>query len=112
MVDGMPDQSGYESARDRLQGLRDIYALLHLTADFLAGLAFTVGSVLFFWPTTETPGVWLFLVGSVLFMAKPTVRLSHALHDRAWRRRLERDLSAEARTMLRTFDPRPRFPRM
>ena len=105
-------EPAYDTARDRLQRLRDIYALLHLIADFIAGLTFTIGSVLFFWPSTEQPGVWLFLIGSLLFAAKPTLRLLHGLHDRAWRRRMERDLSAQARDLLRGFHPRPRFPRM
>ena len=38
-----------------------------------------MGSVLFFWPKYETPAVWLFTVGSVLFMAKPTLRLSREI---------------------------------
>lgn len=105
-------QTAYDAARDRLQRLRDIYALLHLIADFIAGLTFTIGSVLFFWPSTEQPGVWLFLIGSLLFAAKPTLRLLHGLQDRAWRRRMERELTAEAHDLLQAFHPKPRFPRM
>jgi len=105
-------QQDLQGACDHLQRLRDLYALAHLVADFLAGLTFTVGSVLFFWPSTETPGVWLFLIGSLLFAAKPTVRLVHSIHDRTTRTRLERALSEEAGLLLRQFDPRSRFLRM
>ncbi|KAA5605897.1 hypothetical protein F1188_08910 [Roseospira marina] len=101
-----------DAARDRLQELHDLYALVHLLVDFLAGLTFTVGSVLFFWPATETPAIWLFVIGSVLFMAKPTVRLVHMLHDGRTRRSLERALSDEARSKLARFTPRARTLRM
>lgn len=101
--------AGLERACQRLQRLRDLYALVHLVADVLAGLAFTVGSVLFFWPATESPAIWLFVVGSVLFTARPAVRLGHTLHDRRRRHTLERELSAEARARLAAFDPRGRF---
>ncbi|SDE08477.1 YrhK family protein [Rhodospira trueperi] len=103
-----PNGAALDAARDRLQRLHDLYAFGHLTVDFLAGLTFTVGSVLFFWPRTEVPAIWLFVVGSVLFTAKPSVRLAHMLHDGHTRRSLERALSEEARVALTAFTPRGR----
>jgi len=94
-----------DGACGRLQRLHDLYAFCHLVVDFLAGLTFLIGSVLFFWPETETPGVWLFVVGSILFMVKPSLRLAHMLHDRRARRSLERVLSEEARVGLAAFKP-------
>ncbi|WP_299440692.1 YrhK family protein [uncultured Rhodospira sp.] len=106
------NDSSLDEARDRVQHLHDLYAFGHLVVDFLAGLTFTVGSVLFFWKETENPAIWLFVVGSVLFTAKPSVRLAHMLHDRYTRRSLERALSDEARAALSAFSPRRRTLRM
>ncbi|MBT9386410.1 YrhK family protein [Pseudooceanicola sp. CBS1P-1] len=55
-----------------------IYALFeiaHTCVDFGAALCFIIGSVFFFYESLMTPGTWLFLIGSVLFAAKPTLRL-------------------------------------
>jgi uncharacterized membrane protein YgdD (TMEM256/DUF423 family) len=43
--------------------------------DFSAALCFLIGSILFFRESLMTPATWLFVVGSVLFAAKPTLRL-------------------------------------
>lgn len=43
--------------------------------DFAAALLFIVGSVLFFYEATQRVGTWMFLVGSVCFALKPTLRL-------------------------------------
>jgi|GEM_PF-2859958 len=101
-----------DTARNRVQRLHDLYAFIHLVVDFMAGLTFVVGSVLFFWPSTEVPGIWLFVVGSILFTVKPSVRLAHMFHDRATRRSLGRALSEEARAGLAHFTPQVRTLRM
>jgi len=101
-----------DAARARLQRLQDLYAVAHLFVDFLAGITFTVGSVLFFWPAWETLAIWLFVIGSILFTVKPSVRLAHTLHDTRTRRSLERTLSEEARASLAAFAPRPRALRL
>jgi len=101
-------ESPLDTARDRLQRLHDLYAFGHLVVDFLAGLTFTVGSVLFFWPQTEVPAIWLFVVGSILFTAKPSMRLAHMLHDRGARRALALTLSEEACHALDRFSPQVR----
>jgi hypothetical protein len=72
-----------------LERLRRSFFRLHLLADFVAGVCFTVGSVFFFWPSLMTAGTWLFLIGSLLFVAKPTIRLVHELR----RTRLVADLT-------------------
>ena len=43
--------------------------------DFGAALCFIVGSILFFYASLSVPATWLFLIGSVLFAAKPSIRL-------------------------------------
>ena len=52
-----------------------MFELAHTLADFGAAVCFIVGSVMFFFELWQTPGTWLFLVGSVLFACKPALRL-------------------------------------
>ncbi|MBW0090333.1 YrhK family protein [Pseudonocardia sp. KRD-184] len=56
------------------------YQRIYTVVEFAAALAFVVGSVLFFFPSQQTPGTWFFLVGSVLFAARPTVRVLRDYH--------------------------------
>lgn len=56
---------------------RHVYAMFEIAytiIDFLAAFLFFVGSVLFFWSSTENTAIWCFVVGSVFFMVKPTLR--------------------------------------
>ena len=55
------------------------YDLAYPLVDFGAAAAFLVGSVLFFRDATKTAGVWCFVVGSLLFAAKPSIRLAREL---------------------------------
>ncbi|GGB23938.1 hypothetical protein GCM10011492_12300 [Flexivirga endophytica] len=66
---------GHEELR-----IRGIYETLSITNDFLAGVLFVVGSILFFWESTTVTATWFFLVGSVLFVARPAIRLVRRLH--------------------------------
>lgn len=55
-----------------------IYALAELAytvVDFSAATLFVVGSILFFSEDTTYLGTWLFLIGSVLFGLRPTIKL-------------------------------------
>jgi hypothetical protein len=52
----------------------------HAQVDFCAALAFIVGSALFFSPAYSIPATWLFLVGSLLVAARPTVTVARELH--------------------------------
>lgn len=68
--------------RERSTETRRTYALFELVytaVDFGAALCFTIGSVMFFWDSLMTPATWFFTIGSVLFMAKPTLRLVREL---------------------------------
>lgn len=56
------------------------YEALSITNDFLAGLLFLAGSIMFFWESTKMPATWCFTVGSVLFVARPTIRLVRRIH--------------------------------
>lgn len=68
--------------RNRSENHKRIYALYEVwytTVDFAAALSFVVGSVLFFWESTQTAATWLFLIGSFCFALKPTIRLLREL---------------------------------
>jgi hypothetical protein len=60
--------------------IRRRYETLSVVNDILIGLWFTVGSVLFFWESTTTVGVSLFLIGSVELLVRPGIRLTRQLH--------------------------------
>ena len=72
----------HHANRERNDDTRRVYALFeiaHTTVDFMAALAFIVGSVLFFYNSLQEAGTWLFLVGSILFAVKPSLRLAREL---------------------------------
>ena len=60
--------------------IRRRYETLSIANDFLIALTFTVGSVFFFSESTMTVGTWMFLVGSLLLMVRPTIRLVRRVH--------------------------------
>ncbi|TYC65852.1 cobalamin biosynthesis protein CobQ [Stappia sp. BW2] len=51
------------------------YELYRTIVEFLAALTFLVGSIFFFYDSLIYAGTWLFVIGSVLFAVRPTVRL-------------------------------------
>lgn len=68
--------------RQQTEASRDLYAryeLYYTLVDFSAAFAFIIGSVMFFFEAWQTPGTWLFLIGSILFAMKPTIRLVREL---------------------------------
>ena len=56
------------------------YELAYTLVDFSAAMLFLVGSVLFFYKSLETPAIWCFVIGSVCFALKPTLRIVRELH--------------------------------
>ena len=66
---------GHEELR-----IRGVYETISITNDFLAGVLFLVGSILFFKESTVYPATWLFTIGSVLFVARPSIRLVRRFH--------------------------------
>lgn len=52
------------------------YEILRTLVEFLAAVSFIIGSALFFYDSLQTAATWLFLVGSILFAARPTIRLA------------------------------------
>lgn len=64
---------------DRHAEVWAIYELAHTLVDFTAAGMFVIGSVLFFFPSTTYAGTWLFLIGSIFFGLKPTIRLAREI---------------------------------
>jgi YrhK-like protein len=60
--------------------INDRYETLSIANDVLIALFFLVGSVLFFFDSTQTIGTWLFLLGSLEFLARPAIRLTRRIH--------------------------------
>lgn len=56
------------------------YEKLYTLVDFMAALAFVIGSALFFSPAYSIPATRMFLVGSLLFAARPTVTVAREFH--------------------------------
>ena len=70
-------------AKHRSEGTRRLFAayeILYTCVDFGAALAFVIGSVMFCSEAWLTGGTWLFLIGSILFAVKPTIRLVREVH--------------------------------
>ncbi len=59
--------------------VRAIYELAHTLVDFTAAGMFVIGSVLFFYPSETYAGTWLFLIGSIFFGLKTTIRLAREI---------------------------------
>jgi hypothetical protein len=64
---------------DRHRRLWAAYEIAYTIVDFGAAFSFVIGSVLFFYASLQTAGTWLFLIGSILFAAKPSIRLFREL---------------------------------
>ena len=59
------------------------YEIAHTAADFGAAISFLIGSILFLWPDDETTAIWMFILGSVFFCIKPSLRLAREVQ--LWR---------------------------
>lgn len=62
---------------------RQIYAayeLAYTLVDLGAALMFIVGSVMFFSEEWQISGTWCFLIGSIMFGVKPTLRFAREIH--------------------------------
>jgi hypothetical protein len=57
-----------------------LYERLYTLVDFTAAVMFVAGSWLFFYPSESVTATWLFLIGSICFTARPTVRVLREFH--------------------------------
>ena len=62
--------------------VRGRYETLSIANDVLIGVIFLIGSFLFFSETTAVAGTWLFVLGSVLMLIRPVIRLVRRFHLR------------------------------
>lgn len=60
--------------------IRGRYETLSIANDILIGVIFLVGSFLFFQDSTVYVGTWLFVVGSVLMLIRPSIRITRHVH--------------------------------
>ena len=56
------------------------YELASTLVQVTAGLLFLVGSWMFFYKAWENTAIWLFVIGSVLFVIGPSLKLVRELH--------------------------------
>lgn len=56
------------------------YELVFTLVQFTAGMLFLVGSWMFFHKAWENTAIWCFVIGSVLFVVGPSVKLARELH--------------------------------
>jgi len=60
--------------------IRRRYETLSIFNDFLVALWFLIGSVFFLYPQLEFDGTWLFILGSLQLLIRPTIRLIAHIH--------------------------------
>lgn len=60
--------------------IRNRYKVLAVANDFLTGLWFLVGSILFLYESTKTLGVAFFIAGSAELLIRPAIKLVRDLH--------------------------------
>ncbi len=66
--------------------IRRRYEAMSIANDVLIALWYVAGSILLFWESTSLAGRWLFLMGGLQFLARPTIRLARRIHLRRWGR--------------------------
>ncbi|HKK97410.1 MAG TPA: YrhK family protein [Marivita sp.] len=69
----------HRRGNDEQRRIYAVFEIIYTLVDFIAALCFIVGSVMFFFEEWQTPGTWLFLIGSICFALKPTLRLVREL---------------------------------
>lgn len=62
--------------------IRRRYEVASMLNDLMIGLWFVAGSCLFFYPSLERLGIWLFLVGSIQLLIRPLIRIAKDVHLR------------------------------
>ena len=67
-------------ATKKHQRLYAAYELASTLVQVTAGLLFLVGSWLFFYKTWENTAIWFFVIGSLLFVIGPALKLVRELH--------------------------------
>ncbi|KZB61609.1 cobalamin biosynthesis protein CobQ [Thalassospira lucentensis] len=67
-------------ASSRHRQVYSAYEIAYTSVDWLAAVLFTIGSIMFLYDDLMKAGTWLFIIGSVCFALRPTIRLARELH--------------------------------
>lgn len=62
--------------------IRQRYEVLSIVNDLLIGAWFVVGSVFFLYGSLAHTGTWLFVLGSIEMLIRPTIRFVRRVHLR------------------------------
>lgn len=60
--------------------IRQRYEVISIINDLLIGTWFIIGSVFFFYDTLAYAGTWLFVLGSIEMLIRPTIRFTRRVH--------------------------------
>lgn len=60
--------------------IRQRYEVVSIANDVLIGVWFLIGTIFFFYDSLVYYGTWLFLLGSIEMLIRPTIRLARRLH--------------------------------
>ncbi|WP_269091770.1 YrhK family protein [Priestia megaterium] len=52
--------------------------------DFLIGICFLISSILFFYDSLKNIGIWLFILGILQLLIRPTIKLVHDFYLRKY----------------------------
>lgn len=67
-------------ASSRHRQVYSAYEIAYTTVDWLAAVLFAIGSIMFLYDDLMHAGTWLFIIGSVFFALRPSIRLGRELH--------------------------------
>ncbi len=73
-------QSRRFDASSRHRQVYSAYEIAYPTVDWLAAVLFVIGSIMFLYDDLMHTGTWLFIIGSVCFALRPSIRLARELH--------------------------------
>ena len=60
--------------------IRQRYEVISIANDILIGIWFLIGTIFFFDKSLMYAGTWLFLIGSIEMLIRPTIRLARHMH--------------------------------
>jgi hypothetical protein len=60
--------------------VRQRYEVISITNDILIGIWFLIGTIFFFYSSMVYWGTWLFLLGSIEMLIRPTIRFVRRVH--------------------------------
>ena len=60
--------------------INERYEFFYNLNDVFIALCFLVGSVFFLWDSLETYAIWMFIVGSALFLIRPMIQFIKRIH--------------------------------